>query len=100
MGFLGYNSELGVGAQTAQTAMNMCWLVCGLYLFSALLMFVGLAVVYNLDKKTVAKMREELDARMAQDGEVVAESEQAQNETSTVAEDIAQVESTEDNSEE
>ena len=100
MGVLGYNSELGVGAQTAQTAMNMCWLVCGLYLFSALLMFVGLAVVYNLDKKTVAKMREELDARMAQDGEVVAESEQAQNETSTVAEDIAQVESTEDNSEE
>lgn len=100
MGVLGYNSELGVGAQTAQTAMNMCWLVCGLYLFSALLMFVGLAVVYNLDKKTVAKMREELDARMAQDGEVVAESEQAQNETSTVAEDIAQVESAEDNSEE
>ena len=40
-----------------------------LYLFSAVLMLVGLAVVYNLDKKTMAQMTEELAARK----EVVAD---------------------------
>ena len=65
MGFLGYDSDVKVGLQSAQTATNMCWLVAGLYLFSALLMLVGLAVIYNLDKKTMAKMKEELDARKA-----------------------------------
>ena len=63
MGALGYNSELQVGFQSAQTAANMCWLVSGLYLFSAVLMFVGLGIVYNLDKKTTAIMTEELNAR-------------------------------------
>jgi len=63
MGVLGYDSKIKVGAQSAQTAMNMCWLVAGLYLFSAILMFVGIAVIYNLDKKTMAVMTEELAAR-------------------------------------
>ncbi len=63
MGALGYNSEIRVGLQSAQTAYNMCWLVAGLYLFSAVLMLVGLAFVYNLDKKTMAKMNEELEVR-------------------------------------
>jgi len=62
-GVLGYDSKIKVGAQSAQTAMNMCWLVAGLYLFSAILMFVGIAVIYNLDKKTMAVMTEELAAR-------------------------------------
>ncbi len=60
MGWLGYKSELGVGAQSAETANNMCWLVAGLYTFSAVLMFVGIALVYNLDKKTLEKMNKEL----------------------------------------
>ncbi|MBQ7957928.1 MAG: MFS transporter [Clostridia bacterium] len=63
MGALGYVSELGTEAQSAQTAANMCWLVAGLYLFSAVLMFVGLAFIYNLDKKTLEKMNAELKAR-------------------------------------
>lgn len=60
MGVMGYVSEKGVGGQSMQTAKNMCWLVAGLYMFSALLMLVGLLVVYNLDKKTMEKMNEEL----------------------------------------
>ncbi|MBE5949494.1 MAG: MFS transporter [Lachnospiraceae bacterium] len=63
MGFLGYNSDLGVGAQSAATANNMCWLVAGLYMFSAVMQFIGLAVIYNLDKKTLTKMQEEMAER-------------------------------------
>ncbi|MBQ2775844.1 MAG: MFS transporter [Clostridia bacterium] len=65
MGALGYISELGTEGQSAATAANMCWLVAGLYLFSAVLMFVSITFIYNLDKKTLAKMTEELDARHA-----------------------------------
>ena len=63
MGLIGYNSDLGTVGQSAQTAYNMCWLVAGLYLFSAVLMFIGIAVVYNLDKKTMKVMTEELNAK-------------------------------------
>ena len=60
MGALGYVSGLGTIGQSAQTAHNMCWLVAGLYMFSAVVQFIGLAVVYNLDKKTLAQMNKEL----------------------------------------
>jgi len=63
MGALGYDSKLGVGAQSAATAYNMCWLVAALYMFSAVMQFIGLAVIYNLDKKTMEQMQTELDAR-------------------------------------
>ena len=63
MGVLGYVSDLGTGGQSAATAYNMCWLVAGLYLFSAVMMFIGIALIYNLDKKTMAKMTAELAAR-------------------------------------
>ena len=65
MGVLGYKSELGTILQSAETAKNMCWLVAGLYMFSALCQFLGLAVIYNLDKKTLAKMNEDLEAKRA-----------------------------------
>jgi len=65
MGVLGYNADLGVGAQSAATAYNMCWLVAGLYFFSAIMQFIGLGVIYNLDMKTLATMQEELAARKA-----------------------------------
>ncbi len=65
MGLLGYDSDLGVGAQTAATASNMCWLVAGLYTFSGILMFIGIAFIYNLDKKTVDQMNSELAERKA-----------------------------------
>ncbi len=65
MGALGYVSELGTIGQNAQTAHNMCWLVAGLYLFSAVVQFVGLALIYNLDKKTTEQMNSELAERRA-----------------------------------
>ena len=65
MGALGYVSKLGTIGQSAETAHNMCWLVAGQYLFSAVLQFIGLAVIYNLDKKTLEKMNSELTERRA-----------------------------------
>ena len=65
MGWIGYQSKYGTIGQSATTAHNMCWLVAALYLFSAVLQFIGLAVIYNLDKKTLGKMNEELAARKA-----------------------------------
>ena len=75
MGVLGYNSELGVGAQSAETAYSMCWLVAALYLFSAVMQFVGLALIYNLDKKSLTQMNEELEARHAETVEAPATEE-------------------------
>ena len=65
MGVLGYESKYGTIGQSAETAHNMCWLVAGLYAFSAVLQFVGIAFVYNLDKKTVETMNKELEERRA-----------------------------------
>ena len=69
MGALGYVESLGTIGQSDATAKNMCWLVAGLYLFSAVVQFVGLALIYNLDKKTLNKMNEELAARKAASAE-------------------------------
>ena len=65
MGWLGYQAKLGTIGQSPETAHNMCWLVAGLYLFSAVLQFIGLAVIYNLDKKTLNQMNKELAERRA-----------------------------------
>ena len=61
LGYIGANE----GNQTMEVATNMRYLVPALYLFSAIMQFVGLSLVYNLDKKTLAKMQEELAARKA-----------------------------------
>lgn len=63
MGVLGYNADLGTIGQSAATAKNMCWLVAALYMFSAVVQLIGLGVVYNLDKKTMSQMNEELAVR-------------------------------------
>ena len=65
MGVLGYDSKLGTIGQSFETSHNMCWLVAGLYLFSAVVQFVGLALIYNMDKKTLEKMNSELEAKRA-----------------------------------
>ena len=62
---IGYEEKFGTIGQSAQTAENMCWLVAILYLFSAVCQFVGVALVYNIDKKTVEKMNTELAERHA-----------------------------------
>ena len=64
MVWLGYDESMKA-AQTMEVATNMRYLVAGLYLVSAVFMFVGLALVYNLDKKTTEKMKVELEARRA-----------------------------------
>ena len=66
LGVLGYVEELGTTGQTAEMAHKACWLVAGLYLFSAVMMFVGIGLIFNLDKKTLAKMNADLEARRAQ----------------------------------
>ena len=44
-------------------AVNLRYLVAVLFLVSAIMQFVGLGLVYNLDKKTLAKMNEDLAAK-------------------------------------
>lgn len=81
MGLLGYvnepiiNPETGLQAvdeagkllfqvldpNVPNAAANMRWLVAALYAFSAVIMFISLAVIYNLDKKTVKIMNDELE---------------------------------------
>lgn len=59
---LGY-VEADQGNQAAAVAQNMRLLVPALYLLSAALQLVGLGLVYNLDKKSVEEMKNDLDAR-------------------------------------
>jgi len=63
-GALGFVEANG-GNQTMDVATNMRWLAAGAYVVSGLLQFVALALVYNLDKKTLAKIQEDLAARKA-----------------------------------
>ncbi len=58
---LGY-VEANEGSQTFEVALRMRYLVAALYTFSAVLMYVGLGLIYNLDKKKLTKMNEELDS--------------------------------------
>ena len=69
---IGYDEALGTIGQTAQTAQNMCWLVAILYTFSAVCQFVGVALIYNIDKKTLATMKEELAVRHAGEAAPIA----------------------------
>ena len=64
---LGYVGTLGAD-QTPETALNMRYLVAALYLLSAVMQFVGLGLVFNLNKKNLAAMQEELKARHAVKG--------------------------------
>ncbi len=64
MGMLGYDGSLGA-AQPFEVAENMKWLVAALYTFSAAVMFISIAFIYDLNKKKVAEMSAELEARRA-----------------------------------
>lgn len=59
---LGY-VEADQGNQALAVAQNMRLLVPALYLLSAALQLVGLGLVYNLGKKSVEEMKNDLDAR-------------------------------------
>ena len=59
LGYVGANE----GNQLPEVARNMRYLVPVLYLVSAALQFVGLGLIYNLDKKKLGEMNAELQAR-------------------------------------
>ena len=61
LGYVGANE----GNQTAEVALRMRYLVPATYAFSAVMQFIGLSLIYNLDKKNLAKMTDELKARHA-----------------------------------
>lgn len=58
LGYVGANE----GNQLPEVARNIRYLVPALYLFGAVLMLIGMAFIYNLDKKTLAHMNQELDS--------------------------------------
>ena len=58
-GYVGANE----GNQLPEVAQNMRYLVPALYLFSAAMQYVGLGLIYNLDKKSVETMTAELAER-------------------------------------
>lgn len=72
MAALGY-SEYHAGNQLFSVALNLRYLVAGLFLFAAVMQLVGVSLVYNLDKKTLETMNAELKARHGEDAPAVAE---------------------------
>ena len=62
---LGYDEKFGIIGQSPETIKNICWLVAILYVVGASLQFVGLALVYNIDKKTLHQMQSDLAERHA-----------------------------------
>ena len=64
---LGYDAALKA-QQTAEVALNMRYLTAGAYLLSALLQLIAYGLIYNLDKKTLAKMESDLKAAHAKKG--------------------------------
>ena len=64
MKVLGYDGALGAN-QPFAVAENMKWLVAALYTFSAVVMFISIAFIYDLNKKKVAQMAAELEERRA-----------------------------------
>ncbi len=67
---IGYDSALGTIGQSAETASRLCWLVAALYMLSAICQFVGVALIYNIDKKTLATMKQDLEVRHAANADV------------------------------
>ena len=55
--------EANGGNQTFEVALRMRYQAAAFYVVSGLIQFVGLALVYNLDKKTLAKVQDDLAAR-------------------------------------
>ena len=77
---IGYDEALGTIGQSPETAQNMCWLVAILYAISAVSQFVGVALVYNIDRKTLAKMSADLGRDVTADDIVLIDTME-ENET-------------------
>ena len=75
-GYVGANE----GNQLWEVAVNMRYIVASTFLFSAVLQFIGLGVIYNLDKKTLAQMNKDLGRDVdADDNLAPAAAENADN---------------------
>lgn len=61
---LGYSAALGPN-QPAEVALTMRYFVAGAYLVGQLVQWLAVAFIYNLDKKTLAKIYTELAERKA-----------------------------------
>ena len=68
---IGYEEKLGTIGQSPETAARLCWLVAALYMFSAVCQFVGVALIYNIDKKTLAKISADLKRDVEADDTVL-----------------------------
>ena len=60
------NASIDVNLLSWDVAVNLRVLVAALFLVAAVMQFVGLALIYNLDKKTLDKMNTELAARKSE----------------------------------
>ena len=67
------NPKIDVTLLGWDVAVNLRVLVAALFLVAAIMQFVGLALVYNLDKKTLAKMNKDLAERHAAEAELISE---------------------------
>ena len=72
---IGYVEKYGTIGQSSETAARLCWLVAGLYMFSALTQYIGVALVYNIDKKTLEQMNADLKRDVEADDIFVTSSE-------------------------
>ena len=106
MGWLGYIGA-NEGNQTFEVAERMKWLVATLYTFSAVVMFLAITFVYNLDKKTVELMTSDLSARRKTEEatttvneEVIATVEEETTETEEEKNEEVETEENDDNTEE
>ena len=63
-GALGFVESMG-GQQTFEVALRMRYQAAAFYMISGVMQFIGLGIVYNLDKKTMAQMQADLAARKA-----------------------------------
>ncbi len=66
---LGKYTAINVEWLSWDVALNTRLLVAILYLVSGVMLFIGLGIVYNLDKKTLEKMNSELAERRAQNAQ-------------------------------
>ncbi len=66
-GYVGENQ----GNQLWEVAINMRYIVAATFMLSAVLQFIGLGVIYNLDKKTLDQMNKEL-GRDVEDSDNIA----------------------------
>ncbi|MBE6549850.1 MAG: MFS transporter [Ruminococcaceae bacterium] len=66
------------GNQAWNVAVNMRYIVAATYMVSAIMQFIGLALIYNLNKKTLAQMNKDL-GRDLDDSAPVAEISDANN---------------------